>query len=411
MKRILFAIIVILVPVSRVFPLTYLGSVDPLAIGDPVLSVTGRAVGMGNTAISSSYGGAAVFYNPANMLKARGFNVSLGFGVYPVKETIEPDSEPTWYNSANYFEFSNAGLTYPVTPGFAFGIGYRPFLDLNYSHKKKIYDSGILESDYEFERSGGFAKTTMALAAGLGQLSAGLNYDVIGNGYKDEYSLLDVENEITEGSAESTFSGYSYGAGINLELVRDIADVGIVWNSEFRVDSDWEASMDTYGWDDAWPVKPDSSFEDDGKRQYDFPQELGFGICYRFYKYEMSSFSVDIVKTYWEDFRYREKKLSDKWIDPQYRNTTRVSVGAEHYIGTHTALRYGFTHLPHYSRTTCDLTMFTLGVGFPLTRMMDADIGGIYGKRNFYGGNILFAEDEMVDERIAKIQLSFLMKF
>jgi hypothetical protein len=364
--------------VGQAGAVTYLGSVE--GIGDSFPAYTGRALGMGNTSIAASQGSEAVFYNPANMLKGKKSELSLTPGFYSLKETIVVEDDTTRYSSASYLKLNAAGAI-PVAPGIRVGAGYAPVLDLNYKHEKKIYDSGTLDSIIEYSRTGGFDRYILALAVGLTpEVGIGVNYNIIKSGYETDSRLLEVDSTKLECESNGQFTGGSY-------------DVGVIWKIVPE---------------DVWPDTPDSSKEVTGNLKYEFPKSVGIGFVYKFWERERSLISVDLVKTFWEDFRYTETKDTtdadyNVKVNPVYRNTVRVSVGVEHYLNLRTVLRYGFTHQPHYSRTSADTTMFTVGLGFPLNESIDLDVAGAYGKRNFYGDNVFFDEEEMVDERIATI--------
>lgn len=411
MKKFTLLILIATFAVGNVFAFTYLGSVE--GIGDQVLSVTGRALGMGNTSIASCSGVNSIFYNPANMIKNKKPSLSLGLGMFPIKETVEHDDEPTYYSSKNYYGLTGAAAMIPVLNRVMFGVGYRPFMDLNYKHEIKTYSAGDLYRIDEYKKTGSFNKTIVSVAAVVfPSVNVGVSYNLIGNKYEAESQVIIVDSTKMTNDSSGDFVGSGYEVGVNCELILDVLDVGVKWSPAYKVNNEWDVTVETSSWGgEVWPDSPDSVSNSSGKVEYEFPKEVGIGLSYGFWERERSILSVDIVRTFWEDFRYTEvKDTGDANYkvkqNPGYRNTTRVSVGVEHYLNLNTVLRYGFTHLPHYSRTSSDTTMFTVGVGFPAGKNIKLDIAGAYGKRNFYGQNVFFNEDQMVDERIASLMVS-----
>jgi len=395
---------------ANLFAYTYLGAVE--GVGDPVVSVTADTLAMGNTSIASVNGAEAVFYNPSNMLRDNRGSLSLGFGAAPMKETIE-NSDFTNYSSANYFQFSGFAGVYPVSPQMRIGIGYRPVFDFNYEHDRKVYSGGIQKASYDFLRQGSLNTTSISFAAQiLPQLNLGLNFNILNGGYEGSSKDIAVESTKTEYDSNSDLSGSSFKVGLNWEVVREKFTAGLTWQPGYKVKSSWSSSVSTYMWTgNAFASSPSSESETEGEIKYSYPAETGIGFRYEFFEKEISAITFDFVVTNWSNFSYKEKKDTtssayDKNYDPKYRDTTRISLGIEHLIGRSTLLRYGFTHMPHYSRTSADLTMFTAGVGFPVTNTLNMNIGGAYGKRTFYGENVYFTEDEMVDERVANLLVS-----
>jgi long-subunit fatty acid transport protein len=414
MKKISLFILIIAVMVGNLFAFTYLGSVE--GIGDTVLSVTGRALGMGNTSIASCSGVNSIFYNPANMIKNKKPALSLGFGMFPIKETVEADS--SYYSSAKYYKFTGAAAMCPVLNRFMVGAGYRPVMDLSYKHELKIYSAGELNNIIDYDQRGSLNKGIISLAAGiLPSINIGFNYNLLGNKYEAEAQYIVVETTKLTINDSSKFKGEGYGLGINCELISDVLDIGVKWIPECKVNKEWDVKVETRTWvGNAWSDSPAAAVDSKGKLEYDSPMEIGFGVSYSFWERERSVLAVDIVRTLWEDFRYTEVKDTANANykvkqNPGYRNTTRISVGVEHYLNLNTVLRYGFTHLPHYSRTSADTTMFTVGVGFSVNRNVRFDMAGAYGKRNFYDQIVFFDDDQKVDERIAGLIVSTEWRF
>lgn len=417
MKKIaFFSLIIIVIMINNVFALTYLGSIE--GIGDPILAVTAKALGMGNTYIASTQGKDAILYNPANMIIARRPGISVGFGAYPIKETIEDDSEPTNYSSASYYKITSFAFMLPVGSFMRLGIGYRPEMDLNYKHETLVYAAGKVAGLRKIDGVGGINKTIIGMALGLsGKISIGGAYEIHrgANDYDQETTTLESSKQTYE--YNSDIDAARYNLGVNLELIDNVLNVGMIYKSEMKQNMDWKTGAKTFTWaDNKWPGTPNTDILAEGRIKYDFPYEVGIGLMYEFLERERSSISFDISRVFWEDLRYKETKNTkdinfNKKQNPGFRNTTIIGVGIEHYMSWNTILRYGFTHVPHYSRTSTDTTLFTVGLGYNIRENVGVDIAATYGKRNFIGENVFFTEDEMVDERITNVIVSFDIRF
>ncbi len=414
MKKIFAIFFVLIISVKLVFPFTYLGSIE--GFGDPVISVTGRALGMGNASVASSSGVNSIFYNPANMLKVRRTEINAGSGLYLLKETVKTDQEPTMYSSVAYLKLTGIAVMYPLGTNLRIGAGYRPVSDFNYAHDKKSYSKGVLTETIDYAGGGELNCAVIAVAVSAGPaVNLSFNYNISGGRYKNDDRVISIESAKVTKEANGRFKGSGCGFGVNWEPVSDVMNIGFMWSLPFKVENKWNTKTCAYIWKGAaWG--DDTEVTARGRKEYEIPDEIGIGMSYKFLGRQSSIFAVDIVRTFWKDFRYKETKDTtnidyNKKLNPHYRNTTRISVGVEHYLTFNTVLRYGFTHLPHYSRTSCDTTMFTVGVGFSAGRNIGFDIALGYGRRNFYGKNVFFYTDEMVDERIAKLICSTNLRF
>ncbi|MFH1415530.1 MAG: hypothetical protein ABIH89_05540 [Elusimicrobiota bacterium] len=418
MKVKLIVMILLLVEIpGSVRAMTYLGHTEGL--GDPVIAVTSRVRAMGNTSLASASGVEAVFYNPANMVNTTRLSHMLGLGVASVRETIETDSEPTSYSSALYFMVTGIGAVYPLKDNIAIGAFYRPLTDLSYKHKRDVYESGLIAETRELTSNGGIKEIGISVGTRvLPRLRAGMDIDTVTGGLESSSSEVDIESAKVIQERDNSYGGFRCGFGIDADIVDEVMNISVKYTPSAELENSWKLNRSTYTWTVSgnWPSAPSSESEINGKLKYKFPSETGIGLNYRFPGREGSVLSVDIVRTGWNAFRYKEVKMNtaagyNEWQDPHYRDTTRVSLGVEHKLTYTTVLRYGFTHMPYYSMTSCDTTMFTAGLGFPVGEYLLLDIAGAYSRRNYYGKSVFFTEDEMVDESAIDISCSAEWRF
>ncbi len=386
--------------------------------GDPVLAVDARSIAMGNTGVASSYGASSIFYNPANMVKTGGTSLSLTAGIRPFKEKIEESSGNIYYNSQRYYEIPNISLLVPLGGRVRFAIGRFPMKDLNYEYERDIYSAGKLTEQYSFIQDGSISAVTPAMALMISNsISLGFGVNIFSGAADLKDLSIDVESDRTLIKSEMSASGTSFDIGINWKPSTTLS-FGFKMRPEYRMDFERTRKQKEFDWDTAnktWD-SPEVS-ETESTLEVTNPQIMAFGINYEFWEREMSSFALDIVKTSWKDFRYKETKDTtdpdyDKSVDPDFYDTYQIRAGVEHSLNVSTLLRYGFVYMPGYAKSAYDATFFTAGVGFPLNNSLDINIAGVYGKRVYLGRAATFSADNLeVDETISRLALTTIWKF
>jgi hypothetical protein len=393
---------------------TYLGSAR--GVGDPVTAVSSRVLGMGGSALAAAVGPEAIFYNPANIMWETSLSYTGTLDFTNLRETVEETGSPTRYTSGYFLNIGSLAAYYPFKSGWALAAGYRPLFNFDYGHSRKMFSAGIETRSRDHDNSGGIGLYNISAAANISRiLKVGADWGMIRGGSLRESTSIVSDTSKTVSEIESSYSGSRYGLGAGIEIVKEICFVGARWTSAYMIKDKWGSADRVSSWTSgAWSSPAISSKK--GRLEYSFPAEAGIGILYNFFQREQSSIAVDIVKTFWGNFEYEEKKDTSSAgygtvQEPLYRNTVRLSVGVEHRVAMKLFLRYGFIHMPYYGNSSSDTTMLTAGVGFPSGINNFIDLAAAYGRRSFFGENVFFTDDEAVDERIFRLSGTLIRRF
>ncbi|MDA3792837.1 MAG: outer membrane protein transport protein [Elusimicrobia bacterium] len=311
--------------------------------GDSILSVDARSMAIGNTGVASSYGASSIFYNPANMIKTGGTSLSFTAGIRPFKEKIEESSGNVYYNSQLNYALPDMSFLLPLGGKFRFGIGRFPVRDLNYEYERDIYSGGSLTEQYSYVQDGSISAITPAVALMItNSFSFGLGINMLSGGadLKDLYIMVDSTKTLIE--SDLSASGTSFDIGVNWKPSTTLS-FGFKITPEYTVDLEGSEISEIFSWNDkSWTSS--GKTETDSTVEVSYPQTMAFGVNYEFWEREMSVFSLDIIKTSWESFRYKETKDSsdpnyNKSLDPDFYDTVQIRAGVEHSLNVSTLLR------------------------------------------------------------------------
>ncbi len=374
--------------------------------GDPVGSVDARTLGMGGAGIAVSEGVTGLMYNPANIAN-QSRALMLGLNSNIVEET---GGDEEFYSSAHYFRMPVWGMIYPVGP-VNLGVGQRRDLDMDYFHEHKVFEDGVADT-YKADISGGINRTMLTTGFRVfGNMYTGVTFNLLGGGVEGDSNQKIVGDSKTDHEIERDFSGNYIELGVLYRLFRDQAAIGLNFAPSYTIEDDWEQVTEKEIWDDTgdgvWVEDSKTKLKD--KRDVDMPSKIGLGIRYNFLSLDQTLITAEIERVSWSDFRYQDSN-GDK-VNPGYRDTTSLRVGAEHYVNFTTALRAGFSYQPFYSSSAVDRVSFNLGTGIDVSPDISINIGGKMGMSTYQGDNPFSEEDKRVTERQIELMTGMVWNF
>lgn len=383
-------------------------SVGDVVPGDPVISVDARTLGLGGSSVASAEGVAAIFYNPAAMQLRRRRALSLNiYGNY-LNEIVT--GEDRYYSSEILYEMPVFGMMYPIG-NLRLGIAMRRHLDMGYKSSNKVYSGGNPDTK-KIDFKGGPSRLIFGASASLLEnLNAGASLNLIAGGLEGNRVDTVFQNTKVSSGFENDFSGSFFELGLLYTLGRDLANIGFTFTPAYTLTSEWEIETSNFAWDpgdSVWGAPAET--ETSGKKELSIPESIALGIQYNFLGLDRTMITADIRRTNWSGFRYEEKDSSAAGygdsIDPGYRDVTRFSVGAEHYVNFTTAIRTGFAYEPFYGATSADQVSFSAGVGRELNQNMFVDLAGMLGYRTYRGDNPFTDDDKTVSDTRLKLMAS-----
>lgn len=375
---------------------------------DLILSVTARSLGMGNTFISAGQGAEAIFYNPSLINKKRNKRARIGFSLDSLKQVFGQDENESMFSSSSWINMSGTGFLFPVSNSITGGAGWKPYMDLNYECKKNEYTENIISKIINLRNTGGIYKFIFCGGVKiLSGLDFGVNINFLqGKENLDNYNYTIVGSSKTVHSGSKSFGGWGIETGLNFDILKDKLDCAVKWTLPFTLKSKWNEKKEYFRWiHDKWNIYQTTNKE--GEIKNFFPYQIGVGITYAFAEVEKSFISFDLEKIFWSEYYFKEKVKEN----PRFRDTTRISAGVEHFIGFDTALRFGFSYIPHRHYDLSALTEMTAGAGLWRSKYINIDIAGSYGRRNFYEKCILSGQKQIVDETIKRFLVTVGLEF
>ena len=361
---------------------------------------------MGGAFIAVADDATAASWNPGGLIQLETPEVSMVGSYFSRSEDFNSDAEgdPLGESHSDSFDLNYLSAVYPfavfnrnmvVSLNFQRLYDFNRDLDLTSSYQGQ-YDPALsygVTQNVKYAQSGGLSAISPAYCVQVTpRLSFGLTLNfwtdaVFENGWKESYQSRD-SGYTTIGDASLHYTAgtdiyekYSspWGVNANVGFLWDITPfitIGGVFKSPFTLNMkhQYESSLFQHFTDTA---APDSnyaySYSEDV--EIDFPMSYGLGIAFRFS--DALTCSLDIYRTEWGDFAYKDGKgvktspidgrpISDSNVGP----THQVRVGAEYVLileNTMVPFRCGLFYDPEPGENgNRDFYGFSLGAGVTL---------------------------------------------
>lgn len=385
---------------------TYLGG---SFLGDPVLCLDSRSLGMGGTGLAFIDSPSALRSNPAGialsdriLFQANGNLFLLSEKIYIVTSA----GSEIGYNDENinsqaydrYYQLlDSAGLIVPVPllHGLSVGVNWSKFLDFNYANSTYRYGSSQERTGiYDFE----ITDSVWAYAFGLGfnikkLVWVGLSADLLNGTVFTENKVWEYpskEHFLQSISEEKEMNGSRFSAGLIVALSRNTR-LSAFYQTGPKISCN-SASLDNL-----------SSADSRGKYSITYPRRYGMGLAYSLLAGHNTTFAFDLIAVPWaRDCRFKDDQDSSspeiylKEVSPYayLADTYEMHLGAEHVLILvpkllRMPLRYGLMWIPHYINDRVEMALFTLGLGFEgpyfFGQEIQIDLALGIGQRNFIG--------------------------
>jgi len=370
LKKCLF---ILLLPVSLV-----------LASGFSIYEQGGRATGMAGAFIAKANDASSVFYNPAGISAARGWNIQLGTTVIQTEFafTGPANMDPRFYTPAQKGQFfpGHLYLSYGLSPKWAFALGvYSPFgMGSEWGSSQDPWVGRLLATKTEFQTL--FVTPVVAYRL-FDNLALALGVSLVHSSVTMEKDVYFAPRDLF-GHSKMTASanGTGFTIGLQYQVLRRV-HLGVTYRSavknsfndgsaEFTFPSTLNPTVNqevaAY-----FPAKVGA------KSELTLPATLGIGLAYDFT--ENLSMEFDYVQTGWHT--YDQVKISfdepvagqNETINPRnYKDSYALRLGLEYRMDTHFTLRAGYAWDTHAvpaayvepSLPENDRHNYTIGLGY-----------------------------------------------
>lgn len=361
-----------------------------------------RAVAVGGAFIAVADDATAASWNPGGLVQLKIPELSIvGASFHRIEETdfaFRPESSGT--QSVSETDLNYMSLVYPfeiADRNMVVSLTYQNLFDFNREWDFSLFwDTTYLSSveNYHVFQDGNLNAIGISYCAQIIplKLSAGLTLnfwddDLIKNEWRQRYHVIETgyigdNPEMQSPFTSEYFKTNSYSLnGFNANLgflwkINKKLTMGGVFKTPFTADIEYskDTRLKVVYSDDPY-ANYESTRNESGDEEMEMPMSFGLGILYQFTK--SFALSVDIYRTQWNDFVYRDKdgvetspisgkKIEESDIDP----THQVRIGME-YLWIDTIkrrvipIRLGLFYDPAPAEgSPDDIFGFSIGSGF-----------------------------------------------
>ncbi|MBW1791122.1 MAG: outer membrane protein transport protein [Deltaproteobacteria bacterium] len=327
-----------------------------------------RALGMGGAFIAVADDATAASWNPGGLIQIERPEVSMVGSYFARTDDFSSDSssDPSGKSRTDSLDFNYISAVYPfalfnrnmvVSLNFQRLYDFNRDLDFTYSYQEQ-YDPVMnygLTQDVTYDQSGGLSAISPAYCVEVTpQLSFGVTLNFwtdafFENGWKESYksrgsghlTIGDTSYHYTTGTDIHEKYSSLWGFNANVGFLWDITQfitIGGVFKSPFTASlhHKYESSFFQRYTDLAGATSSDTkSYTED--IEIDFPMSYGLGIAFRFS--DAFTCSLDIYRTEWGDFVYRDgsgaetspidgRPISESDVGP----THQIRLGGEYLL-------------------------------------------------------------------------------
>lgn len=393
--------------------------------GDKYLALNGKSFAMGGVTTSVNNGAADIFYNPANLIFNRQFEVMYSLKVIREEERLSTFAHNSFDTMAHYYLANNGNIYLdPLFLAFASPQILKSFFlaagtsgivnfDYNYEDNYRSPDgTHPILFKYKINISGTLNRLAFASAINLADIfkSDLLEFFNIGFSLNYIYGKIDGTTSFKSNttisnltpnfvSYNTTFKnknikGYTTTLGLLLNY-KDIARLGIVYNLPYNLTSDVYYSS--------------TNNKIEGARKIEFPYELRFSVLYNPPNIVGSLIAIEIVYFDWQKLKdsFGIDVTTGKYFSENYSNFLEYRLGVEYILNNNLPLRFGFAYMPVYNVNNAFALSYTFGFGYEIQNFQ-LDLGCKFTHTDFQGAQYFANQNNSLNPLYKVVELESL---